>query len=169
MSHAVGTRRDSAHTLRAPHLDAYAHASRQSQLGEDASSRTPIPSNSVAAPVASSAEPGSPLASRPVLRTGAALSLSFPRPQVGPTAWAPELKRKDVHGFASHAAQRGAPASPLLTPRSSVACVSARSQILVPPRFFSVGCSALAPRSALVASTSTRCPNANSSGCTPAC
>jgi hypothetical protein len=116
MSHAVGTRRDSAHTLRAPHLGAYAHALRQSQpwaWREDASSRTPIPSNSVAAPVASSAEPGSPLASRPVLRTGAAFFLSFPGPQVGPTAWAPELKRKDVHGFARHAAQRGAPASPV--------------------------------------------------------
>jgi hypothetical protein len=48
-------------------------------------------------------------------------------------------------------------------------CASAQFRIPVPPRFCCVGCSGLVRRGALVASTSTRCPSASSSACTPAC
>jgi hypothetical protein len=50
-----------------------------------------------------------------------------------------------------------------VTQKSNVVCGSARFPIPVPPRFFCVGCSALAPRSALGASTSTRCRSLSSS------
>jgi hypothetical protein len=56
----------------------------------------------------------------------------------------------------------------LLTPTSNVVSESAQSQTLAQLRFCCVGCSALVPRSALAASTSTRCPSASSSACTPA-
>jgi hypothetical protein len=83
MSHAVGTRRDSAHTLRAPHLDAYPHALRQSRpwaWREDASSRTPYRLSLWLRPLCLRRSRVS-WPQGPGLRTDAALS-SFPRPQV---------------------------------------------------------------------------------------
>jgi len=69
----------------------------------------------------------------------------------------------------ARAAQPDVSVNRRVTQKSSVACGSAQSRIPVPPRFFCVGCSALVRRSALVASTLTRCPSASSSACTPAC
>lgn len=88
MSHAVGTRRDSAHTLRAPHLDAYPHALRQSRpwaWREDASSRTPYRLSLWLRPLCLRRNRVS-WPQGPGLRTDAALS-SFPRPQVAHTYW----------------------------------------------------------------------------------
>jgi hypothetical protein len=64
-------------------------------------------------------------------------------------------------------AQHAVRASPLPTRRSSVACASGPSPIPAPPRLCCVGCSAPVPTSVSAASTSSRCPNANWSGCTP--
>ena len=57
-------------------------------------------------------------------------------------------------------------ASPLLTQRSSVVCVSARSQILVPLRFCFVGCNGCVLPRSLRVWISTRCRKRSSSGCT---
>ena len=79
--------------------------------------------------------------------------------------WHPRVARSPAHVRRRPRATRRK-SEPLLTPRSSAGCARRQSQTLAPPRSSYGGCSALVPRSALRASTSTRFLNASWRGCT---